>query len=263
MKKRQRLRKPYRVKKKESVIGNRFFWLAFLVLIILGGIFYLIYFSFTFQIKEVQISGNEKISKEILLAFVKEQTDNKILFFSSRSIFLVNSDKTKESFLKEFPEIVQINLKKDFPDIVRVEIEERRPVAVFCQLENCFFIDKTGIIYEKFIGENYQILKIRNLIISKEVKIGERAVEEEKLIQILDIESKLKIHEIQLQETGLVTEERLNVKTAEGWEIYFNPREDINWQLTELELILKEKLLLEKRGSLEYIDLRFSRVYYK
>ena len=63
--------------------------------------------------------------------------------------------------------------------------------------------------------------------------------------------------------SSYVSEKRLNTKTSEGWEIYFNLKGDLNWQITELGLVSEKQIPLEDRGELEYIDLRFSRVYYK
>ena len=78
----------------------------------------------------------------------------------------------------------------------------------------------------------------------------------------MKIETKLKQDlEIQIELAEIVSDRRLNIKTSEGWEIYFNLQEDIDWQLTELALILKEKISPEKRGEIKYIDLRFEKVF--
>ena len=61
----------------------------------------------------------------------------------------------------------------------------------------------------------------------------------------------------------LVSNSRFNAKTQEGWEIYFNPKENLDWQLTELALVLKQKIPPDERKNLEYIDLRFNKVYIK
>jgi len=55
----------------------------------------------------------------------------------------------------------------------------------------------------------------------------------------------------------------LDVKTAEGWEIYFNLEENLSWQLTQLYLLLERKISPEERRTLQYIDLRFNKIYYK
>jgi len=77
------------------------------------------------------------------------------------------------------------------------------------------------------------------------------------------LEKILKIQKYLFEELKLGTKEflvfsqRLNVKTDEDWEIYFDPRGDLNWQLTKLNSVLKEKIPPEKRKDLEYIELRF------
>jgi len=62
---------------------------------------------------------------------------------------------------------------------------------------------------------------------------------------------------LKILEVSIISEERLNAKTSEGWEIYFNLEGDINWQLTKLGAVLEKEIPPEKRENLEYIDLRF------
>jgi hypothetical protein len=58
-------------------------------------------------------------------------------------------------------------------------------------------------------------------------------------------------------EISIISNERLNIKTFEGWLIYFNPKEDLDWQTQKLDLVLEKQIPLEKREELEYIELRF------
>ncbi len=60
-----------------------------------------------------------------------------------------------------------------------------------------------------------------------------------------------------VEEISVISEERINVKTSQGWEIYFNPKKDLEWQLRKLGADLDEFIPLEKRKDLEYIELRF------
>jgi len=92
--------------------------------------------------------------------------------------------------------------------------------------------------------------------------LGERIAEKEIISQIIDLESKLKEDlKIPLKELTIVSEERLNAKTLEGWEIYFNLKGDLNWQILKLKAVLENRIPPEKRGNVIYIDLRFERVY--
>lgn len=259
-----RYRKPYKIKRKKSIFKSRFFWLFFLALIVSGGLFYFLVFSPFFQIKEIRISGNEKIFSQDLKNFIEEKISQKILFFSTKSIFLVNLNKINNLLLKEFPQIARVNLKRKLPTELRVEIEERKPEAILSHNnEDLFFIDREGIIFEKTSQAN-DFLKIKNLIFQDELKLGKVGVERDILNQILEINFRLKKDlNISLREVDIPSEERLSAKTAEGWEIYFNLKGDIGWQLTKLNLVLKERVSPEKRKNLQYIDLRFEKVYIK
>ncbi len=275
----KKYRKPYRIKKKKPIFRNRFFWLGILIFVVIVGIFYLICFSSFFQIKEIKISGNsafaeasadkQKVSIEDIRNVIEKEVEQKFLFLPSKSIFLINLKEINEIVLEKFPQLAKINLKRSFPDTMLIEIEERKPVAIFCQKENYFFIDGEGIIFEEVFEAAPQWLQIKNLTLAADLKIGEEAIKKEKLSQALEIESKLKDYNplttlplerasnLKILEVSIISEERLNAKTSEGWEIYFNLESDLNWQLTKLGAVLEKEIPPERRESLEYIDLRF------
>ncbi len=257
----ERYRKPYRIKKKKSFLKSRFFWFLIFTFFITAGIFYLTCFSSIFQIKEIKIFGNEKVASEDIKNLIKEKTIEKFLFLESKSIFLINLSEINKTVLKEFPQIFKIDAKRKFPDKILVKIEERKPLAIFCQAENCFFIDAKGIAFEATpLREDF--IKLKREDFDSEIKIGEEVIKEALISQILDIQSRLKENlKVFPKEASIISEERLNVKTSENWEIYFNLKEDLNWQLTKLSLVLKERIPPEKRRNLEYIDLRFEKVY--
>ncbi len=258
-------RKPHRVRKKKSIFHNRFFWLAVFVLIICGGIFYLICFSSFFQIKQIEISGNQKVPIQDLQKAIQGQIEQRVLFFPTRSIFLVNLEKINKVLLERFPQIASANLERNFPNILTAIIKERKPKAVFYQQDQRFFIDKQGEVFEKITDNEHQYLEIENLVSVKELKLGKKILEKELLAQILEIEQRVeKKINIPIIKALIVSDERVNVKTLENWEIYFNLRDGISDQVFNLGLVLDEKIPLEKRKNLEYIDLRFgSRVFFR
>jgi len=252
----KKYRKPYRVKKKKPIFRDRFFWLGILIFVVIVGIFYLICFSPFFQIKEIKISGNQKVPTGDLENIIQNQIVRNLFFSQTKSIFLVNLNIIKTATLEKFPQLAKINLKRSFPDTMLIEIEERKPIAIFCQEEQYFFIDGEGIIFEEVSEADPQWLQIKNLTLTTNSKLGEEAIKKEKLSQVLEIESKVKGN-LKILEVSIISEERLNAKTSEGWEIYFNLESDLNWQLTKLGAVLEKEIPLEKRENLEYIDLRF------
>jgi len=257
----KRIRKTYQ--KKRSIIRTRFFRYFILFFILFVIIFYIICFSSFFQIKDIEISGNQKVSTEDIHNLVKEKLPKKILFLNLKSIFLANFKETENSLLSEFSQIEKVDFNKDLPDKLIILIEERKPSAVFFRNEEYFYLDNYGIIFEK-IPEKFFWLVIKNLTLGQDVNLGGEAVKKERLDKILEINSELKKSEIQIDLAEIVNEQRVNVKTSEGWEIYFSLEDDISQQVSNLILVLKEKISSIERRNLEYVDLRFgNQVYYK
>jgi len=233
-------RRSYRTRKKRSVFvifKKKLFWLIFFVLIVLSGLAYLFIFSSVFQIKNIAVLGTEKTSAEKIRIIISNNAKN---------IFLADLKKINKMLLEKFPQIAKVDLDREFPSSLLAQIEERKPVAVLCNNE-CFFIDEQGVAFEKVYSIPSEMLLIKA-----------QEINQEQVNQILKIDAGLKIpHE----EILLVSEKRINIKTSEGWEIYFNPERDLEWQLTELSVLLKERIPLDKRRNIKYIDLRFDKVY--
>lgn len=251
-------RKRHRIKKRKLLRKSRFFYWFFFLFFFFGISFYFVCLSSFFQIKEIKISGGQKIGLiEDLKNAIDHQINQKLILFHSKSIFLANLNKIRKAIIEQFPQISQINFKKKFPNILEVNIKERFPVAIFCQNEFCFLVDEEGIIFENNSSQN-QLLKIQNLSQGQELKIGKEVIKKKILSSILEINSQLKNEfKIPLKEVLIFSEEKISVKTNEGWEIYFNPQKEIHWQLTKLKVVLEEEISPEKRKDLEYIDLRF------
>ncbi len=264
-------RKPQRrFKKKKSIFKSRFFWIATLILFVVGTVFYFVFFSDFFQVKEIRISGNQEVHDSDIENNIRNQIFHKFFFFSSKSIFLVNFKKINEIILKKFPQIAQINLRRKFPDAVIIEIKEREPVGVWCQLhqatsanyqllsvEDCYLFDEKGIAFKKNDRNIESLLFVKDLNKRKEIELGRQVINKKIIKAIQEIKTKLSSIRISIKEFILFSDKRLNVKTSQGWEVYFNPEKDIDWQIKKLNLVLEKQIPLENRKDLEYIDLRF------
>ncbi len=253
----ERYRRAYRIKKKKSIFKNRFFWFSILILIILGSVFYFLFFSDFFQIKKIIIAGERKILKEKIELLVEKKLEKKMLWLKTKSIFLVNFNEIKKDILNNFPQIVKVEIKRRFPHSLYIGLEERLGAAIFCQEDQCFLLDKEGIIFEEISKNESNFLRIKTIELKEKLGLGERVIDGDLLSKILEVSSKLKDLKIFVEELFLVSDEKINIKTAEEWEIYFNPKGDFNWQLIKLKAVLDKEIPQEKRKDLEYIDLRF------
>lgn len=239
-------RKPHRYKKREPIFRNKIFWLGIFFFLFAFFAFYFLFLSGNFLVKEVIITGEEKISKEQIQSF-----------FPPKNIFFFNLGEVENEILNKFPQIAKIEIKRQFPNALNVIITERKPLAVFCQEEHCFFLDKEGVVFEDAFGAKPGLAQIRGLDLL-DLKLGQKIIEGEQLSQILKIESELKsILEIPPKEFIISSEDKLIAVMNEGWEIYFNLQGDTEWQLTKLRAVWEEKIPPERRKDLEYIELRF------
>ncbi|MDP3990793.1 MAG: FtsQ-type POTRA domain-containing protein [Candidatus Nealsonbacteria bacterium] len=256
-------RKAHRYKKKKPICSKRFLFLGTLSLIFIGGIFYLLFLSAVFQVEKIIVSGEKKVFKEEIEVLAERRLENTVLFFKTKSIFAVDINQIKEDILQSFPQIAEAELGRDFFNAISIVVSERTAVALWCQDKECFLIDKQGVIFEEVSAEA-DLLKIEGKRVEPFLTLGLAVIEPEELLQIFEVRTKLiEIADISVNKAVIVSQERLDVKTIEGWEIYFNPKRDLDWQIRELALVLEKQISSEKRRTLEYVDLRFSRVYYK
>lgn len=221
---------------------SRVFWFGILFLTAFAGISYFLFFSMFFQIKKIIISGDKVVSEENIKAFVSQE-----------NIFLVDTKKMKKDVLDNFAQIAKVEIARALPDTLNIRVVKRLPAAAWCEEQSCFFVDNDAVIFGEFTeGDFVKITGAKNLL------------SKEKIVQILKIQKELRDSLIATTtQVFIASEERLNVKTSEDWEIYFNLKGNLDWQLQELDLVLEKQITPEKRRNLEYIDLRFSRVYYK
>jgi len=251
--------RPYKIKKKKPIYKNQFFWLGILFLILFSSIFYLLFFFEFFQVKNINVEGQNKVSADSIKLLAESKLENEILFFNTESIFLVKSGEIKEQILDDFPQIAKAEVRRELPDIIDIKISERVGQAVWCQEERCFALDNEGIIFEDIFDVATDTFRVRGGAGDKpDLKLGDKITDKDKLSQVLYLESKLRDKiKISIVDINMVSDERLNAKTLAGWEIYFNPEEDLNWQLDKLYAVLDKEISSEKRDDLEYIELRF------
>ena len=233
-------RKPYRYKKKKSFLRNRFLWFGFFAVLAVYAISYFLFFSETFRVKEVTVTGEQKVSKEQIISTVP-----------LKNIILLNLREIREEILNKFPQIADLEISREYSDTLNLVILERLGVASLCQEEKCFLLDQEGIIFE--------MSEVRSPVIrgAEQGSLGEKVIEKEVLSQILEVNFQLKNLEIPVREFVIVAEDKLVVQVEGDWQIYLNLQKDMEWQITKLRAVLEEKIPVKDRNNLEYIELRF------
>jgi len=132
-----------------------------------------------------------------------------------------------------------------------------------------FYVDTLGITIERKVDVRVDELSEYPLVVwqtDKEVGVGKKALDEDVVAKILELEKRLLPEVNAPAERFLLSDaliKEIHVETKEGWRILLDSNADISKQLQYLSLILQEKVK-EGRADLEYVDLRIDgRVYYK
>jgi len=251
----KRYRKPHCYKKRKPVYYSPILWSAFFSLILLGSIFYLLVLASVFQVKEARITGLPDELQADLKISVQALIDGNVLSFPTRSILLLNVGKIEREMLQKFPYLASIDVRRDFPDYLKVEAIKREGLATFCQAGDCFAIDGEGIIFE--VGDSVKP-RLNVLISADKVNLASRVIDPLELSQLMEIDRFIEREAgVAIKEIQLVTDEKLIIETQEGWEIYLNPKGEVEWELIKLRALLTEKLSLEEREGLEWVELRF------
>jgi cell division septal protein FtsQ len=232
-----------------------------------------LFFYSGIQIKNITVTGNQKISTQDIKKIVTDNLPKNIFKFGpidiySKSIFFINSEKIDKTVLADFPIIESVEMDKNFPQTLIIKISERKPIALYCSNDGkCFLIDQNGIIFEPASTDKPYLIVRQNLNSDKSIFTGENVINQKIIGTIEKIKKDLKDNfNIDVNEAMISTPIRLNIKTSENWQIYFDTGDDsnIDTQITKLNLLLNGDINSDLRKKLKYIDLRFTnRAYYK
>jgi len=224
------------------------------------GLIYLFIFSEVFEIREIEVlSPNE---------YLKTRIEEIIAPELNKNIFLLKSAEIKTQILDQFPEILELDFQKKIPHALVIQVKEKKEIATLCyeDYQKCLFIDENGLMFKQvekeLIGDDGLIILLREP--NENLNLRESFSLNNKIEDFLEIEGILENNlKIEIKNFIIISQKRLNIKTEEGWDIYFNLEKDIKLQITKLRVLLEKEIPMADRKNLEYIDLRFERIFYK
>lgn len=193
------------------------------------------------------------------------------LFFPKSNFFLLSSEGIENKLRQEFSQLSEVNVSKKFPNKLTVKLKERVLWGIYCQADNspggaagrCFYLDERGVAYEDVSG--YEGLLLPVISSGRAVVQGERAVESETLEFFKQARESLAAVNADLLSLTFATSTPADVRLslAESWYVAASVAQPIQEWFEVLKTLL-EKDIGERRGDLEYVDLRFGRkVFYK
>lgn len=267
--------------------ASRIYWLRvkifFIILLIISFfslIYWFIFLSPYFQIKEITIEGfSQSFSQRIQL--ILEQNNRRFTPFLIYEIFpqylennksyatFFNSDLEK-LLLKQYPKIEKIDIKSNIrKGILSINIQQRIIDFLWCieseivsptQGGDCYYMDKNGIIFEKALEAQGSFLRKIVIFDTKKRFLGDKVIFEDKLekmdkIFILaeDKESPISIDFLEIKEEDFSS---VKIVVNEGFYILYNLTDDFSEVLKIITEIKKQKLK-DDFSNLRYIDCQY------
>lgn len=260
-----------------------------LTLFLIGGIFYFLFFSEVFKIKDFSISGGRSIDSGELKETIGSLLERRWFVFTANNFFILKKQELEKEILAQFKRIEAVKIQKKFPNLLKVEIKEKNLNLIWCQRKlkiqevmeseekRCFYLDKKGKVFGKAFEIDLKNLNREQLVNSPFILIeeekdnfsnlDERITTPELIDFILQVKLILpKIAGLKMVKGNILLDSagEIHIETEEGWQVYFDTTRDVESQVKILDLALTEKITKEEREALEYIDLRIpDRIYYK
>ncbi|MDO8492332.1 MAG: FtsQ-type POTRA domain-containing protein [bacterium] len=234
------------------------------------------------NISQVDISGNETVSKENIEQNIwQELAGNKYFFFPNKNIFLYPKEKIENAVLALDPHLNTASVSFADFQTISVNVTERKPSALWCgdiyqkdeikpELENCFYLDKTGFIFAEAPGfsGNYYIRFYGLVSTSTSPIIGQSFVSQPNFKLLTFLTDKMKKDGFVITRI-VISEDNLVEAYLEGrGKLWLSSVQDLEKQINNFETLVNSEDFKgrDKDGNLKfnYIDLRFeNKLFYK
>ncbi len=251
------------LRKKKKFFQYPLFWLFLLVVALGTGAVYLIFFLPMLQVSKIQISGNERIQTDQIESMTWNSINKHLLGLPYKSLLLASTGDISKNILENFAMVQSATVQKKMPDQVLITIKERKSYAVFCPGDDdCFSLDENGVIFGDAHSpgaDDFVVVKSG----SAGTKAGDQVIDKDVMDGIIRIQKNLQDElKISVRRVDVLT--NLVFTTGEGWRVYFDANQNIQSQITKLDILLKDQISDTARQKLQYIYLQYKdRAYYK
>lgn len=243
------------------------------LLLITAGIITLLRKPFLF-IQTVTITGTEALDH----ALIQERTDQylgqmKVYVIPRKNILVFSKKHFTNWLMTEFPAIRNMSVIFDQEKNMMIDIIERKPKALWCQQQDCFFIGYDGIIYRKAPQFSDGIfLKIQGEPVENPLGYSiENLASVDALMETVEL---LSLNDTAVSKIELGIPHKFFVYTLAGYPtnfssyiLYSNQNENRPLNVL-LDLLMTDAVFQENlkqyAGKLEYIDLTIpEKIYYR
>ncbi|MDH4139823.1 MAG: FtsQ-type POTRA domain-containing protein [Coriobacteriia bacterium] len=202
-----------------------------------------LYRSHLFAVREIEVLGNDQLSRERVLEIAAVPSDATLIRFPS--------DEVSER-LNADPWIADAQVTRDFPETMRIRVTERVPVAyVDLGGADLFLVDAEGFVLGEQTAETTRTLMVVRDLEGVEPRIGEKTMSEP-LLNSLNVLGGLS--DSLRERTRAISApsiDRTALMTTDDIEIVIGSAEDI-----AAKDEIARTILSEQEGKVVYINVR-------
>lgn len=243
----------------------------YIIYILLFLIMYVLFFSTIFQIKYIEIIGNQAINTEEIEKLIWQELDTNILLLFNRSNYWLLSINHLLKNIGNVYSFENITITKKFPNILRLQVIERLGRLIWQTQDKYYVLDGQGIATRQ-LREIHLIEKTDIPVIldtaNQEVIIGDKILNDDLITNIIEAtkiyeeyitNDKLSFKHIEIDSDDL---ELYKIITNSGIQIHLNDDSSAIVQLDKLKRVLDTQNI--DLNGISYINLRIrDQVIYK
>jgi len=231
--------------------------IIFVILLLLAGITFLVFFSDIFNVKKVVFAPTKYISREEL-----EKTKNtNQTFFDNNIISFGTFGLTGK--LEQVTGVSKVLVIRKSNHDIYIDIKEESPLLVWETMNNKYLVNNNGIIWANYEDKYSSVLVVtdtKNVPVSLESKV----IPDTFITFITELQNnftkKTANTIVKMEVLDIISD--LKITTKAGWCVYFDTTRTASNQLISLSRVLTE--VASKKQPLEYVDLRVKdRIFYK
>lgn len=227
------------------LMGTKLMGLLFLLA--LGWLTFQLFTSEWFHVQEVAVYGNLLVPAETIY----EKSG-----LGGRFVFVIRPG-TVEAAIAQIPQVKDVQVIIVLPSRVYIEVQEVQLVAAWDVGGARYGVDEEGRVLPA--GETVQV---EGLLVIEDM--DGVSLQPDDRIDMAIIRTALELGELlsEVSRLGYSRVTGLIYTTAQGWPVYFDPGErDLAWKVGVLRALLRDPEMMGR--SVEFIDLRFRRPYYR
>lgn len=231
------------MKKKERKHSFKYILNNIIIIVITLGFILFFLNSKIFEVSEIKIKGNLKISNEEI---EKESNLKKNINIFKQSVLVAERNLSKNS------RIYKVKVERELPNVIKIDVEERKERYQISRPDGYFILDHSGFVLRKeSVKQNLIVVEG----IKGELKIGEKISEDnfdmlEEMNRIYELAVSLNFDTVitGINAEKLKSKEIIIELDGENKEINLNLKKDLRMSFLMIKEILKKEK--DKKGKI-------------